>query len=64
MEKVIVYKQANGKIAICVPTPEFLENNTIEDVIAKDIPAGVEYEVVNKNDLPDLMFRDAWEFQK
>jgi len=59
----IIYKTADGGVAVIVPTPEYLETHTIEELAAKDVPAGVEFKIVDVTDIPsDRTFRDAWEF--
>lgn len=57
MNQRIIYQNAEGGVSIIVPTGEI----PIEDVIAKDVPAGVEYSVVDEADIPsDRYFRKAW----
>jgi hypothetical protein len=61
MNKVIVYTNENGGVNVTYPTPEFLETNTIEDVMAKDCPNHAI--IIDESDLPqgeDAYF-DAWE---
>jgi hypothetical protein len=59
----IIYKTADGGVAVIVPTAEWLETHTIEELAAKDVPAGVEFKIVDVTDIPsDRTFRDAWEF--
>jgi len=59
----IIYKTAEGGVAVIVPTPEYLETHTIEELAAKDVPAGAEFKIVDVTDIPeDRTFRDAWEF--
>lgn len=61
--KRIIYKTAEGGVAIIVPTFEYLESHTIEELAEKDVPAGAEFKIVNTSDIPsDRTFRDAWEF--
>jgi hypothetical protein len=56
MNKRIIYKTANGGVAIIVPA------DTIEACM-KDIPEGAEYTIVDAEDIPsDRTFRDAWEY--
>jgi|DEB0MinimDraft_6_1074348.scaffolds.fasta_scaffold230859_1 hypothetical protein len=56
----IVYKTDSG-VSIVIPSPEALEAMTIEEIAAKDVPAGMEYTIVSADDLPaDWTFRDAW----
>ena len=57
MNQRIIYQNADGGVSIIIPTGEI----PIEDVIAKDVPAGVEYSVVDEADIPsDRYFREAW----
>lgn len=57
MNQRIIYQNAEGGVSIIIPTGEI----PIEDVIAKDVPAGVEYSVVDEADIPsDRYFRKAW----
>lgn len=57
MNQRIIYQNAEGGVSVIIPTGEI----PIEDVIAKDLPAGVEYSVVDVSDLPsDRYFREAW----
>jgi hypothetical protein len=59
----IIYKTAEGGVAVIVPTPEYLETHTIEELAAKDVPAGVEFQIVDVSDIPeDRTFRNAWEY--
>jgi len=59
----IIYKTAEGGVAVIVPTAEYLETHTIEELAEKDVPAGVEFKIVDVSDIPsDRTFRDAWEF--
>ena len=61
--KRIIYKTADGGVAVLVPTNEWLESHTIEELAAKDVPAGAEFKIVNTSDIPsDRTFRDAWEY--
>jgi len=59
----IVYKTEEGGVAIIIPTPEWLETHTIEELAEKDVPAGLEFTIVDVTDIPeDRTFRDAWEY--
>ena len=59
----IIYKTAEGGVAVLIPTAEWLETHTIEELAEKDVPAGLEFKIVNTSDIPsDRTFRDAWEF--
>jgi hypothetical protein len=59
MNKRIIYPTDDG-VAIIVPAPEC--GLTIEEIAAKDVPAGVAYKIVDATDIPeDRTFRGAWE---
>lgn len=52
----IIYPTPDG-IAVIIPTGEL----PIEDVAAKDVPAGTPYLLIDASDLPtDRTFRAAW----
>ena len=56
--KRIIYQDDNGGVAIIVPADCGL---TIEQIAAKDVPAGTPYSIVDVADIPtDRTFRDAW----
>ena len=62
MTKRIIYPTDDG-VAIIIPSPEALEIMTIEEIAAKDVPAGVPYKIVDMSDIPtDHTFRSAWEY--
>lgn len=62
MNERIIYPTDDG-VAIIIPAPEALETMTIEEIAAKDVPAGKEFKIVSVDDIPsDRTFRDAWEF--
>lgn len=53
----IIYPTTDG-IAVLIPTGEL----PIEDVAAKDVPAGTPYMLIDAIDVPtDRTFRAAWE---
>ena len=53
----IIFQNESGGVSVIVPTGEL----PIEAVAAKDVPAGVPYEIVNAADIPsDRFFRNAW----
>ncbi len=59
--KRIIYPTPDGGVAVIVPADCGL---TIEEIAAKDVPAGVEYKIVDTADVPtDRTFRNAWEYQ-
>ena len=60
----IIYQTEDGGVAILTPTPECLAERAIEEIAAKDVPAGVAYKIINAEDMPtDRTFRNAWEVQ-
>ena len=63
MNQRIIYPTDEGGVAIIIPAPEC--GLTIEEIAAKDVPAGKSYKIVDVADIPeDRTFRDAWEFQE
>ena len=63
MNKRIIYKTTNGGVAIIVPTQEYLETHTIEQLALKDVPANTLYKIVDVSEIPnDRTFRNAWEY--
>lgn len=64
MNQRIIYSTAEGGVVILIPAPECLTEHTIEEIAAKDVPAGVPYKIINAEDMPsDRTFRNAWEAQ-
>jgi hypothetical protein len=60
----IIYNQDNGVAAIIIPSPEALKTMTIEEIAAKDVPAGKPYQIIDASELPsDRTFRGAWTWQ-
>lgn len=60
----IIYQTEDGGVAVVIPTSEYLENHTIEELAEKDVPAGVPYKIVDVSEIPsDRTFRNAWEYQ-
>ena len=63
MNQRIVYNNDEGGISIIIPTAEWLEEHTIEELAAKDVPAGKDYHIVDVSEIPsDRTFRNAWEW--
>jgi hypothetical protein len=62
MNKRIVYQNDEGGISIIVPAEEC--GLTIEEIAAKDVPAGKAYNIVDVSEIPtDRTFRGAWTWQ-
>ena len=56
--KRIIYQTDEGGVAIIVPADCGL---TIEEIAAKDVPAGKPFQIVDVADIPtDRLFRGAW----
>jgi len=61
MNQAIIYPNNTGGVALVIPAPEC--GFTIEEIAAKDVPAGKPYKIVNYSDLPeDHTFFNAWEY--
>ena len=59
----IIYPTPEGGVAIIIPAPDC--GLTIEQIAAKDVPAGVPFRIVEATDIPeDRTFRNAWEFSE
>lgn len=57
----IIYPTPEGGVAIIIPAPEC--GLTIEQIAAKDVPAGVPFRIVDVSEIPsDRTFRNAWEY--
>ena len=64
MPQRIIYPTDEGGVAVIIPAPEALETMTIEEIAAKDVPAGKEFKIIDTADVPsDRTFRNAWEYQ-
>ena len=61
MNQRIIFQNDEGGVSVIVPSPNCLQEHTIEEIAAKDVPAGKPYKIVNVEDVPsDRTFRDAW----
>jgi hypothetical protein len=57
--KLIVYPNDNGGISILTSAPEC--GLSLQEIAAKDVPAGKPWKIVDAADIPaDRTFRDAW----
>ena len=60
MNQRIIYPTDDGGVAVIIPAECGL---TIEEIAAKDVPAGKPYKIVDVADIPtDRTFRNAWEY--
>ena len=61
MNQRIIYPTPDGGVAILVPIPDC--GLTLDEIIAKDVPPGVPYKIIDAADIPaDRTFRNAWEY--
>lgn len=59
MNQRIIYPTDDGGVAVVVPAPN--SGLTIEQIAAKDVPAGKLFEIVDVSEVPsDRTFRGAW----
>jgi hypothetical protein len=57
--KLIIYPNDNGGICILTPAPEC--GLSLQEIAAKDVPAGKPWKIVDGTDVPaDREFRNAW----
>jgi len=57
----IIYETEGGGVAVIIPSPNYLQDHTIEELAAKDVPEGANHEIVEDGDVPsDRTFREAW----
>jgi hypothetical protein len=53
----IIYPTPEGGVAVIIPAESV-------ELALKDVPAGVEYKIVDASEIPsDRTFRAAWEYQ-
>ena len=65
MNSRIIYPTDDGGVAVIIPAPEALETMTIEEIAAKDVPAGKPFKIIDTADIPtDRTFRNAWEYSE
>jgi hypothetical protein len=63
MNSRILYPTDDGGVAVIVPAAEC--GLTIEEIAAKDVPAGKPFKIVDVADIPsDRTFRAAWEYSE
>ena len=61
MNQRILYPTDEGGVAVIIPAPDC--GLTIEQIAAKDVPAGKPFKIVAAADIPtDRTFRAAWEY--
>ena len=63
MNSRIIYPTDDGGVAVIVPAAEC--GLSIEEIAAKDVPAGKPFKIVEDADIPsDRTFRNAWEYSE
>ena len=63
MNSRIIYPNDDGGVSIVIPAAEC--GLTIEEIAAKDVPAGKPFKIVDVADIPtDRTFRNAWEYSE
>lgn len=61
MNERIIYPTDDGGVAIIVPASDC--GLTIDQIAAKDVPAGKPFKIVDVMEIPsDRTFRGAWEY--
>ena len=61
MNSRIIYPNDDGGVSVIVPAAEC--GLAIEQIAAKDVPAGKPFQIVDVSDIPtDRTFRNAWEY--
>ena len=61
MNQRIIYPNDEGGVSVIVPSPNC--GLTIEQIAAKDVPAGKPYQIVDVSEVPsDRTWRNAWEY--
>lgn len=57
----IIYPKDDGGVVVVTPIPNC--GLTIEEIAAKDVPAGKPYKIIDASEVPtDRTFRNAWEY--
>ena len=57
----VIFPNDEGGVSVLTPVPNC--GLTLEEIIAKDVPAGKPQQVIDKSALPtDRTFRNAWEY--
>lgn len=63
MNSRIIFPTDEGGVSVIVPAPEC--GLTIEEIAAKDVPAGKPFKIVDVSDIPsDRTFRGAWVYEE
>lgn len=61
-DKRIIFPNDEGGVSVIVPSPNC--GLTIEQIAAKDVPAGKPFQIVDVSEVPsDRTFRNAWTYE-
>jgi hypothetical protein len=61
MNQRIIFPNNEGGVSVVVPASDC--GLTIEQIAAKDVPAGKPYQIIDASQVPtDRTFRNAWEY--
>ena len=61
--KRIIYKKDDGGVGIIIPAENC--DLTIDQIAAKDVPAGRPFTIISVSDVPtDRTYRDAWTYEE
>jgi len=60
--KRIIYKTAEGGVAIVIPAEQALLYLTVDEIAKKDVPTGFHYAIVEASEIPtERADRDRWD---
>lgn len=63
MNQRIIYPTEDGGVSVIIPAPDC--GLTVEEIAAKDVPAGKPFKIVDVADIPFARtFRNAWEYRE
>ena len=63
MNQRIIFPTDDGGVAVIIPAAEC--GLSIEEIAAKDVPAGKPFKIVEDSEIPeDRLFRNAWSWQE
>jgi len=59
----IIFKNEDNSVGVIIPSPKW--TGTMEELAVKDVPAGLEFKIVQDSEVPsDRTFRNAWEWSE
>lgn len=61
MAQRIIYME-DGALCVITPSDDCLQEHTVQEIAAKDVPKGCAYKIIDESAVPtDRTFRGAWE---